>query len=161
MYVIALLFSFIFRVSEEEEEIEDEEESERETGRRGGEEEIELVVSSAATVDATAAANTTAIMEDLCTKTIDATAVDIPATEPTTAKASDPVVSTTTASDPVAATSEDLATAATTSRRHLKQKPKLKRRVSWADDARPLYTIIPDDTSEQVGVCVFSWSLTL
>ncbi|KAK3858084.1 hypothetical protein Pcinc_035706 [Petrolisthes cinctipes] len=44
----------------------------------------------------------------------------------------------------------DTDTATTTSCRHLKQKPKLKRRVSWADDAKPLYTIIPDDTNKQI-----------
>lgn len=140
----ASCISFTFRISEEEQEIEGEEESEREKGRREGEEEVKLAVSSAAAV-VTAAANATAIVEDLGIKTIDTTAVD------TAAKTS----------DPVAATSADLTTAATATRRHLKQKPKLRRRVSWADDARPLYTIIPDDTSEQVCVCVFSWPITL
>ncbi|KAK7070848.1 uri1, prefoldin-like chaperone [Halocaridina rubra] len=31
-----------------------------------------------------------------------------------------------------------------------KQRKKLKRRVSWADDKRPLHTVIPDDDSENI-----------
>ncbi|KAG7176633.1 Unconventional prefoldin RPB5 interactor-like [Homarus americanus] len=32
----------------------------------------------------------------------------------------------------------------------LSKRAKLKRRVSWADDVRPLYTVIPDDESEDI-----------